>query len=330
MANQKQVKRLLNGGVDEWNQWRDETDNIQIDLVEVDLSSAELRESRFINTNFGEADLSGADLRSVQLDVANFYLALLCGANLSSADISIVNLSDADLNAVNFNETSLFETIFSDTNLRDATNLETCKHTGPGTIDHRTIEKSGMLPIVFLRGCGVPEKLIDYYPSLLNQPISYYSCFISYRHDDKIFARRLHDKRQGRGIRCWLDEHRLLPGDDIYEQVDHGIKIWDKVLLCASESALTSWWVDNEIDSAFKKGQKIRKQRQIKVLSLIPLDLDGYMFGGKWEDEKAGQVKSRLAAGFNAWEHDNAMFEAALEKTVSALQANEAGRELPH
>ena len=81
-----------------------------------------------------------------------------------------------------------------------------------------------MLPLPFLRGCGWSDALIDYIPSLLGEAISFYSCFISYSHEDKAFARRLHDQLQGRGIRCWLDEHQVLPGDDIYEQVDRGIR----------------------------------------------------------------------------------------------------------
>jgi len=253
------------------------------------------------------------------LSHAKLIRANLFGANLSRANLSNANLSNAHIAT----------TIFFETNLLDSRNLESCKHFGPSNVDHSTIKISGMLPDIFLRGCGLPERLIEYYPSLLNQAISYYSYFISYNHDDKVFARRLHDQLQGRGIRCWLDEHQLLPGDDIFDKVADGIRIWDKVLLCASENSLNSWWVDNEIDSAFRKEQQLMKQRGKKVWSLIPLDLDGYMFSGEWENGKANQVKSRLAANFKGWDKDNAIFEAAFEKTVLALQAENAEREAP-
>jgi hypothetical protein len=68
-------------------------------------------------------------------------------------------------------------------------------HGGPSIIDHRTILKSGRLPLSFLRGCGVPDTLIDYLPSRLNEPIRFYSCFISYSHEDKAFARTFYAHR---------------------------------------------------------------------------------------------------------------------------------------
>lgn len=97
-------------------------------------------------------------------------------------------------------------------NLADVVGLEACAHLGPSILDYRTLAQSGQLPLAFLRGCGLPDKLIDYLPSLLlPQAIQFYSCFISYNHTDKAFARRLHDTLQGRGIRCWLDEKQLGP-----------------------------------------------------------------------------------------------------------------------
>lgn len=192
------------------------------------------------------------------------------------------------------------------------------------------MENSGGLLDIFLKGCGLPDPLIDYFPSLLSQSISFYSCFISYSHADNIFARCLHEQLQGKGIRCWLDEHQLRPGDDIYKKVGRGLRLWDKVLLCASEKSLTSWWVDNEITSTFEKEQQLKKQRGEQVLSLIPLNLDNHILDSDdWGDGKAAQVRKRLAADFTGWETDNDKFDSAFEKVVLALREDGGSEKAP-
>ena len=158
------------------------------------------------------------------------------------------------------------------------------------------------------------------------QPVQFYSCFISYSHKDKEFARKLHDYVQNHGIRCWLDEKQMRRGHDIYDQVDRGIRLWDKVLLCCSKHSLTSWWVDNEIDTAFEKERKLMKARGgAKVLALIPLNLDGYMFGDEWKSGKKRQVLSRLAADFT----NEANYEQEFAEVVKALRSDELAREVP-
>ncbi|MGO9689663.1 MAG: toll/interleukin-1 receptor domain-containing protein [Syntrophobacteraceae bacterium] len=321
------------------------------DLNRADLSGADLTEADLSVANLREADLAGADLNVADLGGADLSGADLSGADLAGANLAGANLSTANLIEANLEHSEVGWTTFADMDLGGALGLDKVIHKGPSTIGVDTLRLSeGKIPEEFLRGCGLSDWEIKfaklYQPDLAaaqindllyeifpartaDHPIQFYSCFISYSHDDKVFARKLHDRLQSEGIRCWLDEHQLLPGDDIHEQVDRGIRLWDKVLLCCSENSLTSWWVDSEIEKAFRKEQRLMKERGTKALVLIPLNLDGYMFTDQWEDGKKTAVQSRLAADFTGWETDECVLENQIERLIKALRAGDAGREPP-
>jgi uncharacterized protein YjbI with pentapeptide repeats len=212
MADKEHVKRLRQG-IEEWNAWRQDKPTIRPILSRADLRGADLSDAYLIRAilsgaNLSRADLNGADLSGADLFCADLSRAILSRANLRVAILSRAILSRADLNGAylegaNLDGARLDETIFADIDLTSVIGLETCHHHGASIIDHRTLEKSKSkpLPLRFLRGVGLPDNLIEYLPSIFNQAIQHYSCFISYSAKDQDFADRLHAELQNKGVR---------------------------------------------------------------------------------------------------------------------------------
>lgn len=322
-----------------------EADLANADLYNADLSNAhlnhaDLQHADVRKTNFSQATLHGASLKAVQVNETDFSDAILSsvelsytvvdGAKFNRAYLVGTWLRDIILQDTDFSQATLGETIFSGVDLSGARGLDTLKYSGPCTIDIDTLFRTKTpIPEIFLRGCGVPEILIEYLPSMQGSAIDLYSCFISYSHADKTFARRLHDSLQGRGIRCWMDEKQMNPGDIISEEIHRGIRYWDKVLLCCSKSSLTEkWWVDFEINKALQKERDLMKERGEKVKVLIPLDLDGYLFDPEYDGANGDEIRSRIAAQFKGWKRSSDKFEREVERVIKALRTD-GGKEPP-
>jgi len=288
---------------------------IHANLTGAKLSSAYLPGAKLHGTNLVCADLHGANLEDANLEDANLFQANLTDANLHGVNLTNVNLHGAKLHGANLTKAMLVDTVFTDADLAGVTGLEKCVHGGPSTIDHRTLQKSGPLPLAFLRGVGLPDNFIDYLPSLLNQPIQHYSCFISYSSKDDEFAHRIHADLQNSGVRCWFAPHDLPIGDKILDALDAAIRLRDKVVLILSEHSITSNWVEDEVTAGFEEE---RKRDQIV---LFPVRLDEAVMNTN--EAWAAKLRARNIGDFRKWK-DHDAYKQSLARVLRDLTKPQA------
>ncbi|MFP5262013.1 MAG: toll/interleukin-1 receptor domain-containing protein [Blastocatellia bacterium] len=338
MANPEHVK-ILKQGVEAWNEWRRVNHEITPDLRGADLhglelSNSNLSDANLSDTNLQEANLSDANLCRAWIDRADcFWIGLqfadlrhaiiqgsnLVGAYLNFADLrsaSIIdcNLSSARLEGTNFEEAEFSFTIFGDNDLSVANGLEKAVHSGPSIIGTHTLYRSNKyIPINFLRGAGVPENLIEYLPSLVNQLVHFYSCFISYSSKNHDFAERLYADLQNKGVRCWFAPKDLRIGDKFRQRIDESIRVHDKVLLILSGQSILSPWVEEEVESAFE-----REHRENRLV-LFPVRIDDAVMNSS-QAWAASLRRMRHIGDFSKWkDHDS--YQKAFTRLMRDLKA---------
>ena len=147
------------------------------------------------------------------------------------------------------------------------------------------------------------------------------ACYISFSHVDSAFARWLCEALQERGVRCWLHHHEAHRDDDSLGMVDDAIQPWEKVLLCCSKTALTSWWIDAEVERALERERWLTRMQRRKEPALYGINLDGHLFDIKPAGQNLAAIKSRLVADFSGWEKKRANLDWPFDRLLEALAA---------
>ncbi len=317
-------------------------------LIEANLSKAKLNNANLSLADLRGANLIGANLRLATILKANLRWADLREADLREADLSNADLSNADLrrtylNRTNFRGAKLIEasfsramvgaTSFTDVDLSTALELETVKHYGPSTIGIDTMTKSqGNIPHVFLQGCGLNDAQIEmvklHDPTLsakkitditykihnlmVENPILYYSCFISYAHQDDDFAQRLYADLQSKGVRCWFAPRDMKIGAKIRYTIDESIRIHDKLLLVLSKHSVASEWVEHEVEHALG----LEQERDEPILFPVRLDEAVMESNSGW----SGNIKrGRHIGNFTEWA-DQDVYQQAFNQLLQDLK----------
>jgi TIR domain/Pentapeptide repeats (8 copies) len=312
-------------------------------LANTDCSGARFELCDLESTTLGGAKLAGADvLRCFALD-ANLACTVLSNACLRGTDLSGASLAKADLRCTNFEQAWLFGTkfygsdfiqsqfhgakmsgaIFGDVDLSGAVGLEDVTHERGSTLGIDTLVRSkGKIPEAFIRGCGVPQSLIDYLPSLIGsmEPIQFYSCFISHSGKNEDFAKRLHARLVADKLRVWFAPEDMRGGVKSAEQIDQAIRIHDRLLLLLSDESMKSEWVRREIKHARKKEKETGKNVLFPV-GLVPFEVirDWECLDSDSGEDLAAIVRAYHIPDFSEWKHEDA-FEKAFADLMRDLR----------
>jgi len=361
MANQEHLD-ILAKGVEAWNAWFSSA-ALPVDLREADLRGMTLQGIRLVSAwldgaNVEKADLRNADLRSASLSSANAHGAIFNGtmmtharlenADLSDAELYLSNLSDADLSGADLGNAGLIQTnldradlrrarltatrlngaILTRANLHGAIGLESCVHIGHVPIDWYTYAFSGGLPSCFLRGCGVPDIVIEYLPSLVIDPLQFYSVFISYSSMDVEFAARLHRDLRAQGVTCWFAPHDIQGGRKLHEQIDEAIRLCDKLLLVLSDASMNSPWVKTEIANARARAREDQVKRQMLFpISLVQFERikDWKLFDPDRGIDSAREIREYFIPDFSNWK-DHDLYQKTFERLLRDLKAESGAK----
>lgn len=316
--------QLLRSGVRNWNQWRENHPQVTpsldgADLREADLGGANLDWAAFAEADLSHANLTGASLKHADLTRARLHDADLTGADLENAgarfaafrgatlaraNLCLANLQGADLRGASLQCTQLGYTLLADVDLTGTHQLETCRFLMPVSLDFRTLLRSPQLPVPFLRGCGVPEELLENLPVLFRKPIQSYSLFLEGASEDAPLVERVVADLQARGVRCWAIDPGAAP--EAIRPADSSL------VLVVSRHSVSSPWLERDAH-LWIRTERLHNRRLLFALRVDDAAL-------RWSDGNAEQVLNRRAVDFRRWTESRS-YGNALTNLLAALPA---------
>jgi hypothetical protein len=171
---------------------------------------------------------------------------------------------------------------------------------------------SHQTPLLIVQQTPLAPSPIPISAQTQNTPSDYHSCVLSYATEDQAFAEELYADLQSNGVSCWFAPHDLKIGDKLRTKIYEAIQGKDKLLLILSEHAVSSDWVEREVELAFEQE---RQPSETLVLFPIRLDDDVMQTHTAW----AGDIRRiRFIGDFRQWQ-DAAAYQRALQRLLRDL-----------
>jgi hypothetical protein len=144
--------------------------------------------------------------------------------------------------------------------------------------------------------------------------------FLCHASEDKPAVRKLYERLTKDGINAWLDEEKLLPGQDWKLEISKAVKASDAIIVClSSQSVKKAGFVQKEIKLALD----VAKEKPEGEIYFIPARLDDcavpdslhdYQWVNLFDDKGYDRIKKALKARLNLPELENPAYS---EKSIS-------------
>ncbi len=295
------------------------------------LSRAALGGSSFVGATFRFCELNEIEAADSTFSFCNFYSCIMRGADLRRTDLENSQFDGSIISGVDFAGAHLGSASFAGCNLSNVSGLTSVDLHRACSISidalSETLVRSGGFfsgeMTEFLTRAGVPSPLLDSLPRLISQdPIQFFSCFVSYGDEDKDLALKLYRDLQQRGLRCWMYQEDAMVGRGVWANIDQAIELHDKVIVVCSEDSLARPGVQREIERALAKEDVLRKSRdeagdtETDVDVLVPVRVDQAIFS--WNHPRRNDVTSKHVGDFREWANAE-RYEAEFARLLTAL-----------
>src|ERR1700691_120727 len=143
--------------------------------------------------------------------------------------------------------------------------------------------------------------------------------FISYTSADEAFAARLEADLKMAGIPCWFAPHDVEGGKTLYEQIEHAIRLYDRLLLIVSEDSMASEWVKTEIAYA-RERELVEDRRVLFPIRLVPFEKirAWKCFDADAGKDSAREIREFFIPDFSDWK-DQDSYQRAFQRLLRDL-----------
>jgi hypothetical protein len=104
-----------------------------------------------------------------------------------------------------------------------------------------------------------------------------YDVFLSHSSEDRAVVRSVAERLRADGLRVWLDDWEIKPGDSIPAKIEDGLEHSRVLVLCMSTHAFGSDWATLE-SQTFRFRDPLNQERRF-----IPLRVDEFETLGQWD-----------------------------------------------